>query len=303
MAALLSWIVVVGLQPTAATVRLPDVGQLKAAVDSGDEVEIERVAARLGAVRLGRIAERGERDQRLSALKALGLVGDGWAVLPLLAKLVGDKDAGVAEAAANAAQRIAEALTPEAAELDDVPRDVPQRAARALLEQARRQEVPRAVRVVAIAAAAALRPVARLDESALEKLLGDADQAVRRVTAEALAGTGALSEKAARALEATLAGDAAAEVAAAAAAALCRDVPPTAMPKSPAEQRAAKLPQAARERLRALALNDALPLGDRLELVGCLRVQPQAEDQKVLDALARRPPESLKRRARALGGR
>jgi hypothetical protein len=60
---------------------------------------------------------------------------------------------------------------------------------------------------------------------------------------------------------------------------------------------------AARARLRTLALDENVALADRLDLVGCLRVAKKAADQQVLDQLARRPPESLRRRARALGGR
>ena len=63
------------------------------------------------------------------------------------------------------------------------------------------------------------------------------------------------------------------------------------------------MPPPARERLRALAVDQAVPLSDRLELVTCLKVGTQPADQQILDDLAKRAPESLKRRARSLGGK
>src|SRR5262245_27624887 len=100
-----------GLAPVGvASVRLPDPAQLVRAAKSGDDVEVERVAARLGAVRLERLAERGRREERLAALRGVALVEDGWAVLPELIRLCRDSDEAVAEAAAGAARRIVEAL-------------------------------------------------------------------------------------------------------------------------------------------------------------------------------------------------
>ena len=65
--------------------KLPAPADLVAAVHGGDDVEIERVAARLGAVRLEAWAEHGKPPERLAALRALPLVDDAWAVLPELA--------------------------------------------------------------------------------------------------------------------------------------------------------------------------------------------------------------------------
>jgi len=292
------------LAPAGAVgVKLPALGELVQAARSRDDVEIERVASRLGPVKLERVAEKGKREERLAALRALPLVDNAWAMLPQLALLCGDADVDVAEAAARAARRICESLDPARMEADEIPRDVPRRAQAELLKQASRVELRPDVRVSAIAAAAALRAVVPIDEPMLAKLLGDEEAQVRRAAVEALAGAPGQDAP----LAAALASDASAEVAAAAAAAICRDVPATASaPKAPpsaAETRAGKLPQPARQRLRALALDDALPLADRLDLVACLRVFAQPDDQKILDQLARRPPEALKRRARSLGGR
>src|SRR5262245_61970252 len=115
--ALASLVVTLGvaLAPRAGTamVRLPDAAQLVRAVRSGDDVEIERVAARLGAIKLLRITETMKAAERLAALRGLAVVEDGWAVLPEIARLSGDREAEVADAAALASLRIAQALSPE----------------------------------------------------------------------------------------------------------------------------------------------------------------------------------------------
>jgi hypothetical protein len=289
--------------PVQALVRLPSPADLVAASRSGDELELERVAARLGAARLARIATVGKKDERVAALAALVLVDDGWARLPEVARLIADGDGEVAAAAAGCARRIAEGMTPEVKDRDEMPGDVPAQAARELLGLAQRTSLAVPLRVQSLEALAALRGVTRVDEKAVGKLLGDMQIEVRRAAAEALAGAGGADGV----LEAALARDGSTRVASAAAASLCRDVPlvaPTGKVAAGApDHRAAKLGGAARSRLRALAVDENVPLEDRLDLISCLRVNKKNEDQQTLDTLARRPPESLRRRARALGGR
>ena len=294
--------VVLLLTPPGALVKIPSPGDLVAAVRGNDDVEIERVAARIGAVRLEAWAEHGKPAERLAALRALPLVGDAWFVLPELAKLLADGDDEVALRAAECARRIAESLTPEDKERDEMPADVPARAARELVAIAQRATLKPAVRTSAIEAVAALRGLTRVDDKALVALLADGDVVIRRAAAEALAQAPA-GEKA---LVETLAKDASPDVASAAAASLCRDVPviaPSSGKASAGEARAARIGGAARDRLRALALDEKVSLADRLDLIGCLRVAKKDADQKVLDELARKPPDSLRSRARSLGGR
>jgi hypothetical protein len=297
----LALVVVLTLAPSGALVKLPSPADLVAAVRGSDDVEIERVAARIGAVRLEAWAEHGKPPERLAALRALPLVDDAWAILPELAKLLGDGDEEVATRAGECARRIAEGLTPERKEQDEMPGDVPARAARELLAAAGKSSLKPALRVSAIEAAAALRGVTRVDDKGMTALLGDGDASVRRAAAEGLAAVPAGDKP----LEEALAKDASADVAAAAGASLCRDVPLIAPSgrAGRADERAGKLGAAARERLRALALDEKVSLADRLDLVSCLRVAKKDADQKVLDELARKPPEPLRRRARALGGR
>jgi hypothetical protein len=294
--------VVLLLTPPGALVKIPSPADLVAAVRGNDDVEIERVAARIGAVRLEAWAEHGKPAERLAALRALPLVDDAWFVLPELAKLLADGDDEVALRAAECARRVAESLTPEDKERDEMPADVPARAARELLAIAQKATLKPAVRTRAIEAVAALRGLTRVDDKALVALLADGDVVIRRAAAEALAAAPA-GEKA---LVETLAKDASPDVAAAAAASLCRDVPVIAASSGKAgagEARAARIGGAARDRLRALALDEKVSLADRLDLVACLRVAKKDADQKVLDELARKPPDSLRSRARSLGGR
>jgi HEAT repeat protein len=278
----------------APAVKLPTLAQLVRAAASNDDVEIERVAARFGAVKLARIAERGQPKERLAALRALGVVDDAAYLLPDLSKLLGDDSDDIAEAAARSVRQIAAGLSPQAMFDGEVPRDVPARAAAALQEAALHGRT--SSRVAALAALAALRPVAKIDDARLASLLADADPQVRHAAADALGGSPAADAPLMKALEA----DSAVEVAAAAAAGLCRDVPPTG---EKGTERAARLTPPARERLRQLAADEKIALVDRLDLMGCLRVHAQPPDQKVLDQLAHAKLEPLKRRARSLGGR
>src|SRR5437016_5929698 len=147
-----------------------------------------------------------------------------------------------------------------------MPRDVPARSARALLQAAGEAKLKVPLRVEALEATAALRGVTRVDDKAIAQLFSDPEPALRRAAAEALAGSSGVEAS----LSNALASDGEVAVAAAAGATLCREVPVVAGGKPSAlEQRIAKLPAAARARLRALALDDKVSLADRLDLIGC----------------------------------
>jgi hypothetical protein len=294
-------LVFVSLLAPSPAVKLPTLAQLVRAAASNDDVEIERVAARFGAVKLERIAEHGQPKERVAALRALGVVDGAWYLLPELAALLaGESDTEVADAAARAVRQIAAGLSPVAMLDGEVPRDIPARAAASLIEAAKKSELRPPLRVAALGALGSLHAVTRVDDAALLGLLADGDPQVRHAAADALSGVAAADAPLAHALEA----DPALEVAAAAAAALCREVPVSGeKPGDKAFERAARLTPEARARLRQLAADDQVALVDRLDLLGCLRVHAQPPDQKVLDQLARAKLEPLKRRARSLGGR
>ncbi len=273
----------------------------------GDEVEIERVAGRLGAVRLARIAvaKGGKRDERVAALRSIPLVADGWAVLPDIAQLMLDQDGEVSRHAAECARQIAESLSRDRVEHDEIPLDVLRVAQAMLGAEASNATLTSSTRSSAVFAVAALREVTKMDEAAIPRLLGDADPSLRRAAAESLS-PGPAAEAA---LENVLGTDSANEVAATAAAILCREVPaqaPALGRENNAERRAAKLGTKARDRLRALAADPSIPLADRLDLLPCLRLgaggDAGVKDRQVLTQLAqsKSEPESLRKRAQAL---
>jgi hypothetical protein len=170
-----------------ATVKLPSLAALSEAVQRRDTVELERLARRLGAARLVRAAATDTRPRlRQAALTALPLVDDAWTVLPELLGLCGARDSTLATAAVRAARGVAEHLTPEESYAQEVPPDVPRRAAEGLMALALRRDLAPAVRVEALRGAVSLRPLAPPDSRALESLLGDGEPQVRQTAAAAL---------------------------------------------------------------------------------------------------------------------
>jgi hypothetical protein len=170
-----------------ATVKLPSLAALSEAVQRHDTVELERLARRLGATRLVRAAATETRPRlRQAALTALPLVEDAWTVLPELLGLCSARDGSLATAAARAARGVAEHLTPEESYAQEIPPDVPRRAAEGLMALALRPDLAASVRVEALRGAVSLRPLVPMDSRALESLLGDGEQMVRQTAAAAL---------------------------------------------------------------------------------------------------------------------
>lgn len=284
--------------PKPAVVRLPTGPELARAARSHDEVELERLGRRLGATRLAKLAEAGPREERLAALAALPLSEASWSTLPQVGALAGDGDDEVAAAATRAVRRIAEGLSPRDVWAEEVPPDAPAQGAVKLWKQAQRGELKVPLRVDLVAAAAALDRLARHppDGKKLGPLLTDPEPSLRRAALEALDPRSTGGE-----LERGLA-DPDPAVAAAAGGLLCAQVPPAGS-RAPAERRAALLAEPARARVRTLIGDAAIGLADRLDLIPCLRAFAAPADRKLLDALARGSDESVKRRARAYGGR
>lgn len=287
--------------PRAVEVRLPSAVALVEAARGSDEVELERVGRRLGPSRLARIARSGKRAERLAALRALPLVDESWAELGAVALLLDEREPELAEAAARAARRIADGLTPEAIYRDEIPIDGIVAAAHALVETAARRELGSKVRASAVQAAGTL---ARLGpatltaaiDPAFAQLSTDGEAVVRRAAIEALDG------RAAPALLEGALGDLDPEVAAAAGASLCA-VPARAAVRPAKESEAATLGEPSRLRVRALVVDEHLAVAERLDLIPCLRAFATTGDQKLLDKLARSRVDAVKRRARASGGR
>jgi hypothetical protein len=311
-------------------VRLPDPRELVEVARLKDDAELERVAFRLGPLRLLRLAERGEPTVRRAALAALPLVDVQAALLPDLVPLAADADEALGLEVVAAARRLTSLLLARDPPSEEPPRDVALRAAAAVAPLIDQQGLSAPVRAGLIELWARLSLSSPVDAGPLTRLLADgAEVEVRRAAAEALAEVG-LGH---RALASALARDPSAQVAAAAAAALCRPLPPSTtvdaaqldsalerlLAKSQAaslssgdrrrlgqllaEREALGLGPEARTRLRALAGDEQLSLADRLDLLGCLRPGATAEDRALLSSLGQRGPEPLRRRARSLGGR
>ena len=297
-----------GAPPGPPAVTHPSVDELQRAFARHDPVELERVATRLGAMALCNIVERGQAPARRAALVALELI-DGWGGLPLFPRLVAladrsDTDAALALAIMSSVRRIAERVPRGELDLDELPGDLPRAAVDALAALAAREDRPAPLRIEATYALAALAPLVAGAAAKIAALVGTRDPEVRRALADALPASSSV------ALVRLLTDDGVAVVAAAAASSLCRDVPPPGGERKSDHrlQRAAELPVAARTRLRALAIDPTLLEADRLDVLPCLRAGAQRIDQQkadleVLRTVARGPDGSLKRRARAYGGR
>jgi hypothetical protein len=296
-----AWILfsILRLAPGAVlAVHLPSVRDLAAAARSHDDVELERIAARLGIARLSKIAVADEETgQRLAALRAIPLLPNGWSALEDLVMLIGHPNEAIANAALDAVWRVTEGLSPARAELEEIPRDIPSRAARRLLEKALDDHLAIQRRVGALFSATSLRRLTPIEEPLIVSLLKNAHAEVRRAAAETLAGIPAAEQALSHLLEADLS----ALVAAAAGISLCRDIPVTEGGGS-ALARGTRIPPRAHDRLRALALDETIPILDRLELLPCLHATGEPTDQKILDQLAKVGPKALRRKARALGG-
>lgn len=292
-------LVCVAANDARAQYHFPSPAEVVRAVKRGDDNDIDRLAQRLLAMRLLRIVERGQPEERRAALVTIGFADDGWAVATQLVRIAGASPAPEAEAAARALQRQAERWTPLYLETNDVPPDVIAQVAVAIAPTVRRPELASAIRVPLVAAAGRLVELRRLQESDLRPLLNDPDAEVRLAAIDSLR---RLPARGLQGLDLVLAGDTDPRVASAAAAAICYDVPPVPT-QTIAEARAKQVSQPSRARLRKLATDEAVPLIDRLDFLACLRAFGTPEDQQLLTALSQKGVEALKRRAKSLLGK
>ncbi|MDW8281204.1 MAG: hypothetical protein RMK29_05800 [Myxococcales bacterium] len=148
-------------------VVLPSPGQLEAARNNHDEVELARLGCRLGAVRLLRLAAQAATSpQRVAALEALGLCGahqDEVAVQALwpLAELLGrSEELPLLQAGARAAVRLGRRLGRAMLQGEERYDDELPRAAALLLQLARERPWPPELRAELVEAATSLpRPL------------------------------------------------------------------------------------------------------------------------------------------------
>src|SRR5262245_28338901 len=111
----------------------PKLEALVAAANKKDPVEIDRVARRLGAGRIAHALASDQEEIRRAALEAAPRVDDSWTLLVPVARLCAAREDAVARAATRATRRIAAQMTSGAADLAELPRDVPREAVQRLM--------------------------------------------------------------------------------------------------------------------------------------------------------------------------
>src|SRR5262249_34494334 len=117
---------------------------LKAAAST--ELEALRMAERLGAARLTPLVRRATTspEEQRAALKLLALARDGWSSLLDVLDLIDDSsDAAIRQAGAVTANKLFAMLTPERAELDDIPLDFIEQAQSHLATLAKNRNLER----------------------------------------------------------------------------------------------------------------------------------------------------------------
>jgi hypothetical protein len=267
----------------AAAPREAALAALRAA--ASDDVELERVATRLGPAHLLRIAAtQAQRQQALTALRGLGLSGAlhpevaQQALLPLCDLLSRSTDPRVLEAGAEAAERLARSVTNprvldegDFAQGDELPR-----AAALLLRLSADGALNPLTRADLLRAAISLSPAPLRDPQALAALArgdeGPGAGPVREVALQALAAR----EGAGDALHALCRAEDA-ELSAAALGAACDMGNGQALPAD----------LAARVRTLAGPRGGVSPQGRR-GLAGCLRRLNTAQDRALLGGLSER---------------
>ncbi len=279
-----------------AQYHFPSAGELVRAVRRGDDNDLERLAQRLLAMRLWKIVERGTPEERTAALVTIGFADDGWAVASQLLRHATTAPSPEAETAARALLRQSERWTPLYLETNDVPSDVLATLSTPLVNATLRSTLAAQVRVPLIGAAGRLIELGRVQENDLRGLLNDGEPEVRLATIDMLR---RLPRRSLAGLDLVIAGDREPRVAAAAAAALCYDVPPVSGTTF-AEARVQATSAPSQARVRALAEDATVPLIDRLDLLACLRVFGTPEDKQILAALSQKGVEAVKRRAKQL---
>lgn len=288
---LLYWLLAAAPQGALAT--LPRGATLTAA--AADEVELERLATRLGPARLLRLSETGSARQRVLALRALGLSGEqhpelaAYALLPLsqwlTAQSTAPREPRLLEGGADAALRLCRALgqTPELLLSDDAAQEELPRAGVQLLRLASDATLPPGVRERLLRAVLALP--AHLWSTPALATLSLAGSPLREEALAGLARSG--SEPAGERVLLPLLDNEDRELSLAAVLALCDRTP---------------LPAALPARARALAQGDGLPRGERQRLLTCLRRLGTPADVELAAELAITATPHLKAHPPAAGG-
>jgi hypothetical protein len=260
----------------------PQLEALAIARKRGDAIELERVARVLGAARLTVALASDVPRVRAAAVAAAPFVDDAWTLLEPLAKVAQATEPPVGREAADAAGRIADGLSPAGG--DEIPYDQLRLAATELVRAAVPAGRDVEQRVAALGAVASLATRFPPDLLAdLPPLLEDVEPRVRRAAVEALGAVPA--QRAAARLVGVAKKDPAPEVAAVAAAAVCRAVESLPAPAAWMIELGPRVRELARGSLAKAA---SVPPEDALELLRCLYLAGTAVDRQILGELAQR---------------
>lgn len=264
-----------------------------------DIVELERTARRVGVGRLERALMSPNPPLRAAAIAAAPFLGKAWLLLPSLAGLLGSRDAVQSPSAAEAILRIAEDLRrPDLEHNEDLPEtlsDVTDRLAAC----GRDPGLSPAVRAKALLALAQLMEVVEVGEEALLDLLADPEPVVRQAAIELFAHTS--NDEALTRLAGLVVSESAPNVARAAAALICAEVP-VSRGRDPARLLALGHARA-QNRLRQIAQDPDASEDQLLDVARCLLRIGKPADWKSYRALERRSPLLRRQLRRTMSGR
>lgn len=277
--------------------------ELVRAVKKKDRATVERLAARMGAARLGQALHRSDPAVVGAALVALPFIRGAVSLVGAVTDLLESPEAVVAGAAAGALGELFDGSAPALFDEWEVPPDQIGRACDALRTLASRVEAPVSSRLAALVAIGDAATVCTATGE-LAPLLRDPVPAVRRATALILRP----EERRASSAFRDVIHDPDPAVASAAVAAVCRaeghDSDAAALGAGSAVTPAAGKPDAmvqqTTEAARALVIARATPPEDAVEMLACLARAATPADRQILDQLRRGAPSPLRDRAAEL---
>lgn len=276
----------------------PPVSELRAAILGRDADAVARVGSRASATQLE--AALGSRDRlvRRAAARAAPDCADAWVLLLPLAGVASSPGHAEAAEAARAAAAIARELDRARALAEEIPDD----RVRTRLEAWRAVSADPGlwpdVRVLALEVGTALAAALGADATAedvaydVEARLDDPEPEVRRAALELLPS----DDLPTRAVAERLRADPDATVSLVAGQVLCAELAFGAN----ADDVLAVAGRAGIEKLRKLIVLPGAPPGAALAAARCLAADAEPESRAALDRLAKRGPQSIRRRVRAL---
>jgi hypothetical protein len=268
------------------------VNVLIAAAARGDRAELGRAAERLGSARIATLLGDADKGAVLAALEAVRVLEGNVRLIGAITPLLADSDARVAARAAAVMGQLLRSDRPGELESWDIPSDEVASACKALGRATERANSALPARLAAFDALADAHAVCpRLPGLALAS--GDSWPEIRRAALLAPQTPGSLPLS----FIGDLTGDPVPKVAGAAAAVFCRQRLESLRTRAADDADRGRL-----GRLRSIALVEATPAEDVMDVLPCLAVSRDPEDQRALETLRKRAGTPLGDRAAQLTG-